>query len=151
MIIWFTGQPGSGKTTLAKGLQAKAKIGEPSGEWWLIDGDELREVQPEGFDVRGRFNNVSRAQDIALYLHNRGENVVVALVSPNRAQREWLKEKVGRLMLEFYLHTDELRGREHFFSEHYEQPEKDYQSIDTGMKTSAECLDTVVASIMGLH
>lgn len=138
MIIWLTGQPGAGKTTLAELLREHVA-------GFRIDGDDLRAVQPEGYDVRGRFTNVSRAQDIALFLHNLGHYVLVSLVSPNRAQREWLKAKAA--VLEVYVHTTEVRGREHFFSEYYEPPRTDYIDLDTGELSEDDCVRRIMEAV----
>lgn len=139
-IVWLTGQPCSGKTTIAK-LLLKQLPGA-----FHIDGDDLRAVQPEGFDFRGRIRNVDRAQDIALYLHNQGKQVVVSLVSPSRSQRDWLKEKAN--VLEVHLHYDEeleVRGREHFHVADYEEPIGDYLSFDTTHTTEEEVLNAVLS------
>jgi len=136
MIIWLTGQPASGKTTLAKALLERG-VGD-----FHIDGDDLRAVQPEPYDVRGRFVNVSRAQDIALYLHNQDRLVLVSLVSPHRGQREWLKERAD--VVEVYLHTDEIRGREHYFAKHYEAPDDPDLDLDTGLLTVEDCVDRII-------
>ena len=42
MIYWFTGQPGHGKTTLAKALIAQLKRGGYTP--YHIDGDDLRNI-----------------------------------------------------------------------------------------------------------
>ena len=78
MIYWFTGQPHSGKTTLANLLKEK----------WLphafrIDGDEMRELfSNKDYSEKGRRANIDAAQKIAHYLHNQGKDVIVSLVSP---------------------------------------------------------------------
>ena len=35
---------------------------------------------------------------------------------------------------EFYLHTSEIRGREHYFSKDYEKPLENFHTIDTTNK-----------------
>jgi adenylylsulfate kinase len=48
MIYWFTGQPGSGKTTLAKKLQNWLQTDKKNWRKTVfhIDGDQLRELFP---------------------------------------------------------------------------------------------------------
>ena len=41
-IIWLTGQPGSGKTTLANAL--KAKFESTTNKVLIVDGDDLRNI-----------------------------------------------------------------------------------------------------------
>ena len=43
-IVWFTGQPGSGKTTLSHALQKKLKNIHPEISVMSIDGDDLRDI-----------------------------------------------------------------------------------------------------------
>ena len=42
MIIWFTGQPGSGKTTLCKALKEQWSFWQH--QCVHIDGDDIREI-----------------------------------------------------------------------------------------------------------
>ena len=122
MIIWITGQPGSGKTTLA--MAVMYRLWESGLDLTVrhIDGDDLRKMLPLGYDETGRRQNIDRAQAIALYLQNIVEDpvVLVSLVSPYRDQRELLKEKTD--VIEVYLTCSVERGKESFFAEGYEPP-----------------------------
>ena len=138
MIVWLTGQPGSGKTTLARALEERGVVDR------VLDGDDLRGICQEGFDYRGRHRNVERAQDIARWLERAGYAVCVALVSPYHAQREAFKREVD--VLEVYLHTTKTRGKEDRFAEGYEPPRQGCLSLDTGVLSVEEC----VREIMGL-
>jgi adenylylsulfate kinase-like enzyme len=106
MIIWLTGQPGSGKTTLCK--QMMLNMGS---DVFHIDGDDLKQISE--------------------YLHNKGKHVFVSLVSPYKNQRDKFKSKMGDNLIEVYVHTTEVRGREQFFVEDYQQPSENYIDIDT--------------------
>ena len=133
MIIWLTGQPGSGKTTIAKALVAS----DP----WLahVDGDDLREIMPNpGYDDYGRYKNIDRAQAIAAYVNHQGYNVVVSLVAPFKGQRDRFKKDND--VLEVYLHTTEERGREQYHVDNYEPPSHDFIAIDTGRVSVTEAL-----------
>ena len=108
MIYWFTGQPGHGKTTLAKALIAhlRAQGTEP----FHVDGDDLRALTANAdYSRTGREANIRRAQTIAHYLQNQGRTVVVSLVAPYRNIREELKANAE--VTEVYVHTTEQRGR----------------------------------------
>lgn len=100
MIVWLTGQPGSGKTTLANALKDRGVVD------FVVDGDELRSLRPESYDYYGRHRNVERAQDVAKWLDFCGHNVAVAVVAPHRKQRRVMREVPG-------YHEVYLYGREH--------------------------------------
>jgi adenylylsulfate kinase-like enzyme len=44
MIYWFTGQPGHGKTVLAKMLKEYIECNHPTKKLFHIDGDDLRDI-----------------------------------------------------------------------------------------------------------
>jgi len=131
MIYWFTGQPGHGKTELAK------KIKEISTkETFHVDGDDLREIfENKDYSESGRRKNIELAQKISHYLHNKGKDVVVSLVSPYIDQRESFKITMGGNIIEIYVHTTEIRGRENFHVENYQKPVENFIDIDTTIDT----------------
>jgi adenylylsulfate kinase len=127
MIIWLTGQPGSGKTTLAEWLKAHFY-----GNAIIIDGDDIRHVyQNKDYSKEGRRKNIEKAQDLALFLHHKNLTPIVSLVSPYRDQRESFKQKMGKNIKEFYIHTTNIRGRENFHVQEYEPPLENFIDIDT--------------------
>jgi len=139
MIIWLTGQPGSGKTTICK------KILIRNASFFHIDGDDLREIfDNKDYSEQGRRKNIELAQHIAQFLHNKGEDVIVSLVSPYKDQRDKLKEKMGDKLIEVYVHTSEQRGREGFFVKEYEQPTEDFLDLDTTKESVEESANKVM-------
>ena len=126
MIIWLTGQPGSGKTTICKRI-----LWDKPGVFH-IDGDDLRDLfDNKDYSEQGRRKNIELAQQIAEFLHNKGKDVVVSLVSPYKDQREKFKKKIGENLKEIFIHTTEKRGREDFFVKEYEPPTENFLSVDT--------------------
>ena len=123
MIYWFTGQPGHGKTVQANYLLSYLNDGMFTyKEAFHIDGDDLRAlVQNQDYSRQGRENNIRLAQSIAKYLNNKGHDVVVSLVAPYRELREEFKKDMNDSIIEIYVHTDEIRGREQFHTD-YEAP-----------------------------
>ncbi len=126
MIYWFTGQPGAGKTTLAKKLVEYLNVGNTIH----IDGDDLRDIfKNKDYSENGRRANIQKAMDIAHFLNEKGYNVVASLVSPYKDLRDDLKTKSGAI--EIYVHTTDIRGRENFHVKDYEPPTENYVSINT--------------------
>ena len=145
MVLWFTGQPGSGKTTLTNRFIDDKLIGfmkvHPH-KIVHIDGDDLRDiVDNKDYSEQGRRENINLAMNLARFMDNKGFTVIVSLVSPYRDQREELK--MERNIAEFYLHTTEIRGKEDYFVEDYEPPLHNFTDIDTN-KSIEECLDEVL-------
>jgi adenylylsulfate kinase len=133
MIYYFVGQPGAGKTTLAKYLTEHF----PKDSVIHIDGDDLRDAfKNKDYSEYGRRLNVQRAQDIAQFLDKKGFTVLVSLVSPYRDQREEFKFNTS--IIEIYVHTTEDRGRNHFHVENYEPPLENFIDIDTTIKNETE-------------
>jgi len=140
MIIWLTGQPGSGKTTICEEILRLRDY-----RVFHIDGDDLRDLfENKDYSESGRRKNIELAQQIAQYLHNQGKDVLVSLVSPYKDQRDKFKEKMGDNMVEVYLHTTEIRGREDFFVKEYEKPTERYLSINTTNETVEESTKKVL-------
>ena len=141
MIFWFTGQPGSGKTTLGKALLKNLE------DAFHIDGDDLRGLSANiDYSEHGRISNIRTAQYIAMYLDNKGKNVVVSVVAPYRWLREEFKER--HEVSEIYLHTTEIRGREHYFAEDYEAPEENFLDIDTTDISVEECISKIIGEFI---
>jgi len=145
MIYWLTGQPGAGKTTLAKELCKLGGMVTPS-PWFNVDGDDIRNIfDNKDYSEQGRRKNIELAQQLSQYLHSKDKNVVVSLVSPYKDQRETFKQKMGDDLVEVYVHTSETRGRENFFVENYEPPTEDFIDICTDNVKVEICVDTIMA------
>ena len=138
MIIWLTGQPGAGKTTIA--LELMKNITSPTTH---IDGDDLRDIFiNKDYSEIGRRRNIERAQDIALFLHKKGHNVIVSLVSPYKDQRDEFKNTSD--VIEVFVHTSEIRGRESFHVLNYEPPTENFIDIDTTNVSIDSSIDKIL-------
>lgn len=144
MIIWITGQPGSGKTTLAN--QFIRFLNKENSELKIIniDGDDLRAINKnKDYSKEGRIKNISTAISIMRFLANKNFICVISIVAPYRFLRDELKSEFP--FLEVYLHTDQIRGREDFFAKDYEIPiDPNHLSIDTGKLTIKESLNEIL-------
>lgn len=79
MIIWITGERNSGKTTLAKQLQAEMKNAI------VLDGDEMRDSISKdlNFDPEQRALHNRRVGRLASVLEAQGFPVIVATICPD--------------------------------------------------------------------
>jgi len=131
MIYNLIGQPHSGKTTLAKHLQTALEINNPQRKALIIDGDDLRKIlNNKDYSKEGRRDNISKAYAIAKYLDaDFLHDVIIAVVSPFLDLREEFKLTAD--VVEIYVHTGNVRGRESFHVEYFEKPESNFIDIDT--------------------
>src|SRR4051812_42674023 len=85
---WVTGPPGAGKSTIASGVEA-ALLGSGRSAY-ILDGDNLRHGLNGdlGFSAADRTENVRRTAEVSALLADAGVVVLVALVSPYRADRD---------------------------------------------------------------
>tara|TARA_Y200000002_G_scaffold352827_1_gene331826 strand:+ start:3424 stop:3888 length:465 start_codon:yes stop_codon:yes gene_type:complete len=144
MILWLTGQPGSGKTTLANEFINFIIKDNPAIKIINIDGDDLRNISKnKDYSKQGRIKNISTAISIIRFLANKNYICVVSIVAPYRFLRDELKTEFS--FLEVYLHTSEIRGRENFFADDYEIPtDSKHLAIDTGKLTIKESLNEIL-------
>lgn len=147
-IIWMTGQPGSGKTTICKHIinsQTRFLNLKKNSDYFHIDGDDLREIfDNKDYSEAGRRKNIELAQQIAHYLNNKGKKILVSLVSPYKDQRDKFKEKMGDQLIEVYVHTLQVRGRENFFVKDYQPPTENFLDIDTTYENVEESVKKIM-------
>ena len=87
LVVWLTGLPGSGKSTIANIVERKlVALGRQT---MLLDGDNLRQGLNAdlGFDEASRSENVRRVGEVAKLMADAGLIAIVALVSPFQADR----------------------------------------------------------------
>jgi adenylylsulfate kinase len=127
MIYWLTGQPGAGKTTIGGWIIASFPTKSIH-----IDGDDFRNCfDDKDYSDEGRRRNVEKAQNIARFLHYKGNTVVVSFISPFRDQREDFKRIMAEDVTEIYVHTSENRGRNNYHVTGYEPPLENFVDCDT--------------------
>jgi adenylylsulfate kinase len=85
-LIWFTGPPAAGKSTLASALRPVLEARWPVE---VLDGDEVRTWLSDGlgFARADRDRNIARIARVACLLARNGVAVLVAAVSPYAAAR----------------------------------------------------------------
>jgi adenylyl-sulfate kinase len=99
--VWMTGLPASGKSTIAAGVEAT--LLEAGRSAYVLDGDNLRHGLNGdlGFSADDRAENARRTAEVSALLVDAGVVVLVALVSPYRADREAARAAHDRRGLPF--------------------------------------------------
>ncbi len=94
-VLWLTGLSGSGKSTIASMLEHRLNL--LGCHTYLIDGDNIRGGlnRDLGFTETDRVENVRRVQEVARLFADAGMIVLVSLISPYRADRTNLREKMA--------------------------------------------------------
>ena len=94
LVIWLTGLPASGKTTLAKELAKRLRDMGLRVE--VLDGDEVRRwLSPEaGFSKEDRERHLTRVAYVSRLLARNGVIVIASFVSPYRETRRKIREIV---------------------------------------------------------
>ena len=104
-VVWLTGLPSAGKTTIARALVARLRSEDCSAE--LLDGDELRAQlgRELGFSRADREENVRRIGVVADLLSRNGVHAVCSVISPYRSIRDQLRAGLGERFLEVWVST----------------------------------------------
>jgi bifunctional enzyme CysN/CysC len=93
-VVWMTGLPSSGKSTIAHALEQRLiESGQPA---YVLDGDNLRHGLNGdlGFSDEDRTENVRRTAHVARLFADAGVVAIVSLVSPFGADREQARKLV---------------------------------------------------------
>jgi bifunctional enzyme CysN/CysC len=105
-ILWFTGLPAAGKSTIAKLVEARLHaFGHHS---YMLDGDNLRHglTHDLGFTDADRVENIRRVGEVAKLFVDAGLIVLCSFISPFRAERRMVRALVeADEFIEIYIDT----------------------------------------------
>jgi len=156
-VLWMTGLPCSGKTTIAKRLQ------ELYPKFAVLDGDELREwLSPKDFSRDARNEHNRRVAHLAKLLLNHDVPVLVSLISPFKENREDARKVIGDdKFIEAYIKCSpsvceerDVKGMykkarlneiKNFtgVNDGYEIPDKPDLTVNTETNSLDECVDQI--------
>jgi adenylyl-sulfate kinase len=169
--LWFTGMSGAGKSTLSVPVSERLrKAGVPVE---LLDGDEVRTHLSKGlgFSKEDRDTNVRRIGFVAELLAKHGVGAVTAAISPYRAVRDEVRERIvrhGAGFIEVYVHCPvavlaerdvkglykkALAGEIPNFtgvSDPYEPPERPEVTVDSSTEKVEDSIEKVIGTLKRL-
>jgi len=92
VVLWFTGLPSSGKSTIAHTVEEK--LHQMGCHTFVFDGDNVRHglCSDLGFSKMDRTENIRRIGEMSKLFVEAGIIVLAAFVSPFRSDRRKLKE-----------------------------------------------------------
>ena len=105
-VIWMTGLSGSGKTTIAIGLERKLHANGVLTQ--ILDGDNIRTGINKnlGFSIEDRTENIRRIAEVSKLFLNCGIVTINCFVSPTIAIRNQAKEIIGENdFIEVFINT----------------------------------------------
>jgi adenylyl-sulfate kinase len=96
-VVWLTGLSGSGKSTVAKSIEAA--LFDLGVHVYVLDGDELRRglCRDLQFSQADRSENLRRAAEVARILADAGLVVIASFISPYGRDRQAARGVVGEM------------------------------------------------------
>lgn len=167
-VIWFTGIPASGKTTLSVLLRDYCKTKNLPVD--ILDGDELRDTLSKdlGFSPEDRKEHNRRVIVVAKLLSKNGITTIVPLISPYRETRELARKEIPNFV-EVYIKASieecikrdpkglyrkakageitNLTG----LQSPYEEPINPELTLETAKNSKEKCLDMIVSKLEELE
>jgi bifunctional enzyme CysN/CysC len=160
-VVWLTGLPASGKSTLARALERS--LFSRGGSPILLDGDTLRAGLNGdlGFSPKDRAENIRRLAEVASHLARNGHVAIVAAVSPSLEDRAQARRIADGFFHEVHVaasaevceardpkgHYQKARaGQLNGFTGTdggYQPPERAELVLDTGVKSVAEAANEI--------
>lgn len=165
-ILWLTGLPSSGKSTLAHAVEGL--LYQRGCRSFVLDGDNVRHglCGDLGFSVGDRRENIRRVGEVAKLFMDAGLIVLVALIAPFRTDRQRVREMVKEgEFLEIYcnapLEICEARDAKGMYkrarvgdiaeftgiSSPYEPPEQPDLVVETGYRDLETCAGLVISDL----
>jgi len=166
VILWFTGLPSSGKSTIAN--EVAYRLHSMGKLAYVLDGDNVRHGLNKdlGFSPDDRNENIRRISEVANLFADAGVITITAFISPYRKYRNFCRELVGEgRFVEIYtkasLETCEKRDPKGLYKKAragiikdftginapYEPPENPEIIIDTDEETIEESTEKVIKKL----
>jgi bifunctional enzyme CysN/CysC len=166
VCLWLTGLSGSGKSTIANLLEKR--LFAAGRHTYLLDGDNIRHGlnRDLGFSEADRVENIRRVTEVARLLVDAGLIVIVAFISPYRAEREAARsrfdsEEFLEIFVDAPLEECERRDPKGLYAKarrgelinftgidsRYEPPTAPEIRLDTVAHNPQQCVDQVLRAL----
>ena len=163
-VLWLTGRPGAGKSTIANLVEKK--LHAMGHHTYILDGDNVRLglTRDLGFTAADREENIRRIAEVSKLMVDAGLIVLCAFISPFRAGRRMARDllKQGEFIEIFVdaslsvaeqrdpkgLYKKARRGEIKNFTgidSPYEEPEAPEIRVDTATMSAEDAADYVIA------
>ena len=165
-IVWFTGLSGAGKSAIAN--MVEKKLHAMGRHTYLLDGDNVRHGLNKdlGFTEADRVENIRRVAEVARLMVDAGLIVLVAFISPFRAERRMARQLVSaaefcEVFVDTPLAVAEQRDKKGLYKKArrgelknftgidspYEPPEMPEVRIDTTKVAPEDAAETVIVHL----
>jgi bifunctional enzyme CysN/CysC len=167
VTLWMTGLSGSGKSTIAKGIERR--MFDQGASVYFLDGDNLRTGLNRGlgFSREDRAENLRRAAEVSAIMNDAGVTVICAFISPFASDREKARGIIGadrfiEAHIDASLEVCESRDPHHLYkrarsgeienftgiSDPYEVPTAPEARVDTTKLSINDCVETLTDLIV---
>jgi bifunctional enzyme CysN/CysC len=163
ICLWLTGLSGAGKSTIANLLEKQ--LFASGRHTYILDGDKIRQGlnRDLGFSEDDRVENMRRAMEVARLFVDAGLVVIVAFISPYRAERNHARSRFEpdefvEIHIDAPLEECERRDPKGLYAQarrgelvnftgidsNYEPPVAPEIRLDTVAKSPDECVDLIL-------